>query len=523
MHVAIIMDGNGRWAQRRGLPRSAGHKAGARMVRRIVEAAARGSIDVLTLYAFSSDNWSRPTQEIATLMRLFKRYLVSETARCLENNVRLSVIGRRDRLSADLVRTIENTERLTAAGSGLELRLAIDYSARASIVRAIAGPQPGDARNPVESFEVRLAEAMHAQSTAPVDLLIRTGGEHRLSDFLLWECAYAELVFVEHAWPDFDEATFDAALREYACRERRFGGLPSAEPAPRRPAAHRDRRGDGQARQGRPAVAAAGDGGRTCTGSRCHSRSEMRRRYALLINPFYPKDPHASFGKHVLTPTLALTSFAGGDARRTGRSRYWDENLLQGPPPRRAVPAGRRHHGPSDLRRAAPTSWPRWYRRAGREGRSSAACTCCPAPRRRAPHADALAVGEGVQLWPQILRDVEARHACSRVYRGRLSHGPTATIPPPRRDLLPRGSFLTTTSLIATRGCHNRCGFCYLATDGLHMPYQMRDAGAGRRRSSRPTTSPTPCSSTTTSARGPTTCARSAARCGRWRRSGARR
>jgi hypothetical protein len=138
MHVAIIMDGNGRWAERRGLPRTAGHRAGARAVRRIVEAAARTSLGVLTLYAFSADNWTRPAHEVASLMRLLKRYLVSETARCLENGVRLNVIGRRDRLSADLVRTIENTEQLTSGGNGLQLRLAIDYSARESITRAAA-------------------------------------------------------------------------------------------------------------------------------------------------------------------------------------------------------------------------------------------------------------------------------------------------------------------------------------------------------------------------------------------------
>ena len=228
MHIAIIMDGNGRWAERRGLPRSAGHKAGARAVRRIVEAAARESIDALTLYAFSSDNWSRPTQEIASLMRLFKRYLVSETARCLENNVRLKVVGRRDRLDADLVRTIENTERLTASNTGLKLRLAIDYSARASIARAAEQPPLPGARDCVQSFEKRLAEAMHSDTATPVDLLIRTGGERRLSDFLLWECAYAELVFVDACWPEFDVQTFDAALGEYARRERRFGGLSEA-------------------------------------------------------------------------------------------------------------------------------------------------------------------------------------------------------------------------------------------------------------------------------------------------------
>jgi undecaprenyl diphosphate synthase len=223
MHVAIIMDGNGRWAERRGLARSAGHRAGARAVRKIVEAAARTSLKVLTLYAFSADNWSRPAIEVANLMRLLKRYLVSETARCLENGVRLTVIGRRDRLSEDLVRTIENTEDITSAGAGLQLRLAIDYSARESITRAASLVRGGECSQ--REFERCLADAVNSDVEAPVDLLIRTGGERRLSDFLLWECAYAELVFVDACWPDFDEAAFDAALREFARRDRRYGRL----------------------------------------------------------------------------------------------------------------------------------------------------------------------------------------------------------------------------------------------------------------------------------------------------------
>jgi len=227
MHVAIIMDGNGRWAERRGLARSAGHRAGARTVRRIVEAAARTSVNVLTLYAFSSDNWTRPVHEVASLMRLLKRYLVAETARCLQNGIRLSVIGRRDRLSRDLVRTIEHTERITRTGSGLHLRLAIDYSARAAIARAatLAGADCS-----LQDFERKLAEAANCDAHTAVDLLIRTGGERRLSDFLLWECAYAELVFIDTYWPDFDEASFAAALREFERRDRRFGGLTAVPP-----------------------------------------------------------------------------------------------------------------------------------------------------------------------------------------------------------------------------------------------------------------------------------------------------
>ncbi|HEU4620285.1 MAG TPA: polyprenyl diphosphate synthase [Gammaproteobacteria bacterium] len=225
MHVAIIMDGNGRWAARRGLRRSAGHQAGAKAVRRIVEAATRGPVDVLTLYAFSSDNWSRPPHEVATLMRLLKRYLQSEVARCVENGVRLNVIGRRDRLSPDLVRIIERSESVTAHCDKLILQIAVDYSSRDSIVRA-AGACGGAARDR-ERFAAAVAAAMHSKAGAScVDLLIRTGGERRLSDFLLWECAYAELVFVDEYWPDFDERAFEAALAEFYRRERRFGGLP---------------------------------------------------------------------------------------------------------------------------------------------------------------------------------------------------------------------------------------------------------------------------------------------------------
>src|SRR2546425_2969731 len=165
--VAIIMDGNGRWAARRGLPRAAGHRAGADAVRRVVEAGPDSGVAALTLFAFSSDNWKRPPGEVAALMRLFARYLRSETPRLLQNRVRLDVIGRRDRLPAPLVTAIRAAELATAAGTALRLRLAVDYSARAAIA---------------------------AGETLPdVDLLIRTGGEQRLSDFLLWECAYAEL------------------------------------------------------------------------------------------------------------------------------------------------------------------------------------------------------------------------------------------------------------------------------------------------------------------------------------------
>jgi undecaprenyl diphosphate synthase len=198
--VAIVMDGNGRWATRRGLPRAAGHRAGAQAVRRVVEAAPGLGISALTLFAFSADNWKRPPAEVASLLRLFARYLRTETARLVANGVRLELIGRRDRLPAPLVAAIVAAERTTAAGTTLHLRLAVDYSARAAIRAGRILPD--------------------------VDLLIRTGGEQRLSDFLLWECAYAELCFIDTMWPDCGAADVAAAVREFHARERRFGGLP---------------------------------------------------------------------------------------------------------------------------------------------------------------------------------------------------------------------------------------------------------------------------------------------------------
>ena len=199
-HTAIIMDGNGRWAQARGLPRSAGHRAGAEAVRRAVEAAPRYGIEELTLYAFSSDNWKRPPEEVGMLMRLLRTHLRDETARCIEEGVQWEAIGRRDRLPVGLQAAIEETERATANGSKLHLRVAIDYSARAAIER---GDPP----------------------LSDVDLLIRTGGEQRLSDFLLRECAYAELYFTPCAWPDFNEAQLARAVAEFGARQRRFGAL----------------------------------------------------------------------------------------------------------------------------------------------------------------------------------------------------------------------------------------------------------------------------------------------------------
>lgn len=224
MHVAIIMDGNGRWAVQRGLPRPAGHRAGAETVRKIVEAAVESHVSVLTLYAFSADNWLRPRREVSTLMKLMKRYLISERVRCLQNGIRVNVIGRRDRLAPELVRSIEDLEQITAGGDRLLLRLAVDYSARQALLEAAA--VTSERAQTFEEFEQRIATAIHSVPGVPsVDLLIRTGGEQRLSDFLLWESAYAELIFSDTFWPDYTEQEFHAALEEFGRRDRRFGQL----------------------------------------------------------------------------------------------------------------------------------------------------------------------------------------------------------------------------------------------------------------------------------------------------------
>jgi undecaprenyl diphosphate synthase len=217
-HVAMIMDGNGRWAAARGLPRVAGHRAGARTVRRIVEAAPSLGITTLTLYAFSEDNWSRPEREVSALMKLLGRYLMSETDRCVANGVRLVAIGRRDRIPAPLLAMLEEAERKTSKGRRLNLRLAIDYSSRSAILDA-ARRAGGE-----------LTEASLSRHLGPdVDLLLRTSGEQRLSDFLLWECAYAEMVFTERKWPELSIDDLSSAIAEFRRRDRRFGAVTPEE------------------------------------------------------------------------------------------------------------------------------------------------------------------------------------------------------------------------------------------------------------------------------------------------------
>ena len=220
------MDGNGRWASFRGQPRVEGHRAGAEAVRRTVEAAPGLGIGTLTLYAFSTENWKRPPFEINALMRLFQRHLESETPKCFEKGIRIKVVGRRDRLEAPLVSAIERSERSTAAGSKLRLRIAVDYSAQDSILRAVA--RVGSGRHlGRETLARAIAEVIHDDPTTPeVDLLIRTGGELRLSDLFGWDSGYAELVFSEKMWPDFDGDALRLAVADFRQRERRFGALP---------------------------------------------------------------------------------------------------------------------------------------------------------------------------------------------------------------------------------------------------------------------------------------------------------
>jgi undecaprenyl diphosphate synthase len=226
LHVAIIMDGNGRWAAARGRPRLFGHREGGKTVERIVRAAPGLDIGTLTLYAFSADNWRRPAAEVAALMALFRAELRRQTPVCVRDGVRLGVIGRRDRLPPAVRAAVEAAEAATAAGGVLHLRLAIDYSSRDAILAAalrLAG-EPSSSR---DAFARLLGG--EGDATAPdVDLLIRTGGEKRLSDFLLWESAYAELYFLERMWPEFDAGDLETAVREFHHRERRFGGLAAA-------------------------------------------------------------------------------------------------------------------------------------------------------------------------------------------------------------------------------------------------------------------------------------------------------
>ncbi len=227
IHVAIISDGNGRWATSRGLPRTAGHRAGAAAARSVIESAPGLGIHTLTLFALSSANWQRPEDEVQGILSVLHEYLIEETAHCVEEGVRLSIIGRRDRLPSALRQAIADAEAATREGTRLHLRLAIDYSAREAIYQAACRFYKVTHLSQ-NSFSDVLAEVLRGGSTE-VDLLIRTGGEQRLSDFLLWECAFAEFVFLPKRWPDFTVSDLETALKDFATRERTRGALPEAD------------------------------------------------------------------------------------------------------------------------------------------------------------------------------------------------------------------------------------------------------------------------------------------------------
>jgi undecaprenyl diphosphate synthase len=228
LHVAILLDGNGRWAASRGMPRPEGHRAGVAAVRRVVRSAPGLGVGVLTLYAFSSNNWERPTGEVSSLLALLEDYLRVEAPACAAEGVRLRVIGRRDRISLSMVNAIEEAERITASGRALDLRIAIDYSSRDAILRAACW-MLSSLEVSEREFGRRLGEVTHSGGPVPdVDLLIRTGGERRLSDFLLWECAYAELFFSQRMWPDFRPEDLSEALDDFLARDRRFGRVSEA-------------------------------------------------------------------------------------------------------------------------------------------------------------------------------------------------------------------------------------------------------------------------------------------------------
>lgn len=228
IHVAIIMDGNGRWATRQGLSRVAGHRAGVAAVRRTVESAPELGVRVLTIYAFSSDNWARPAQEVESIFWIIRAFLRLECERLRKNGVRLEVIGRRDRIPRALLREIEHAEKATAGQRTLHLRIAIDYSARTAIAdSAVASGAAGELS--ADRMRTMITQKLTADC-GEVDLLIRTGGEKRLSDYLLWESAYAELFFTDRMWPEFDGADLAAAVNEFRHRERRFGAVPVSRP-----------------------------------------------------------------------------------------------------------------------------------------------------------------------------------------------------------------------------------------------------------------------------------------------------
>jgi len=227
-HLAFIMDGNGRWATRQGLPRVAGHRAGLETVRRLVRASISRGIDFLTIFSFSTENWTRPAEEVGELMSLLKFFIRSDLATLNRQNVRVRIIGERAGLQPDLLALLVEAETVTRTNTGLTLIVAFNYGARAEITRAVrrlAGEVAAGRLQPEAITEAAIGAALDTADIPDPDLLIRSSGEQRISNFLLWQCAYTEFVFTPVLWPDFDEAALDAALTEYARRHRRFGGI----------------------------------------------------------------------------------------------------------------------------------------------------------------------------------------------------------------------------------------------------------------------------------------------------------
>jgi undecaprenyl diphosphate synthase len=227
-HIAIIMDGNGRWAERQGLPRIEGHRRGAASVRRVTEECARLGIDQLTLYCFSSENWKRPRLELDFLMQLLRQYMVQERAQIIDHNIRVSIIGRREGLPDDVLRDMDTTVALSSGNTGLRLCLAINYGGRGELVdavRSIAAQVGQGTLGPDQIDEQTLDAHLYTAGMPDLDLLIRTAGEMRVSNFLLWQISYAEIWVTQACWPEFDEAQLHLALRDFAARTRRFGGL----------------------------------------------------------------------------------------------------------------------------------------------------------------------------------------------------------------------------------------------------------------------------------------------------------
>ena len=227
-HVAIIMDGNGRWAAARGLPRSAGHKTGIDALRRAVKAASDFGIEYLTIYSFSTENWSRPKTEVTFLLELLRRFIRQDVAELHASGVQIKIIGAREDLESSMVAMLDDAEKLTAANSKLKLVVAFNYGSRQEILRAtqaIAASVKSGAMNVADISTDTIAQALDTADIPDPDLLIRTGGEQRISNFLLWQCAYTEFVFVPEFWPEFDAVIFKRALDEFAARDRRFGGV----------------------------------------------------------------------------------------------------------------------------------------------------------------------------------------------------------------------------------------------------------------------------------------------------------